>query len=446
MFRTGMGIIIKLTLAFFAIITGNSFESNGGDTSLQNWISENAIEIRGLEINEASDDLHQLEYIVANAKLVCLGESRHDAREQFQVKHRLIKYLVEEMGFTSFMLEGSLPYCSLINDYINGDGGDIDLIMAGMPGWFLWDTEEMKEIIEWMYVYNSGAGNYDKIQFFGIDIVAPNFALEQIFNFLEEHDIDVLQLFEENAFERDLIFDDSWPRSRESYASLPSSRKEELVTNYDELYEVLEQKREQYISSSSEKEYNWILRMAYCAKEANRLFSSKTNLELGLVRESAMAENALWIQRNLSNSGKSIIWAHNVHIAMDEFTMSIQEGTIQGMGYLIKQELKEDMVSIGASFDKGDYPEWGKSFPAADPSTLDGVLAAAGMEYFLIDLKKSLDDNEVHKWLNSSQVMRAQDFDMSCIPIKSFDAMYFTSSISHTIPNEHSSERFRNMN
>ena len=44
MLRTGLGIIIKLTLAFFTIMTGNSFLPNDGDNSMQEWVKENAME------------------------------------------------------------------------------------------------------------------------------------------------------------------------------------------------------------------------------------------------------------------------------------------------------------------------------------------------------------------------------------------------------------------
>ena len=45
MLRTGLGIIIKLTLAFFTIMTGNSFLPNDGDNSMQEWVKENAMDI-----------------------------------------------------------------------------------------------------------------------------------------------------------------------------------------------------------------------------------------------------------------------------------------------------------------------------------------------------------------------------------------------------------------
>ena len=98
----------------------------------------NAHEIESLDMDAPSGDLKWFKEFVGEAALVCLGESRHDIREQFLLKNRLVKYLVEELDFTTFVLEASLPYSNQINDYILHEKGDLDEIMANFPGWFLW--------------------------------------------------------------------------------------------------------------------------------------------------------------------------------------------------------------------------------------------------------------------------------------------------------------------
>ena len=131
---------------------------------------------------------------------------------------------------------------------------------------------------------------------------------------------------------------------------------------------------------------------------------------------------------------------------MGEFTMSVEEGSIKGMGYLLKNELGDKMVSIGAAFNKGEYPAWSRSFPPADTNTIEGALAQTGMEYLLLDLRGSTDEKQVNEWLSTDQMLRGHDFLMNCVLIESFDAIYFVDSISRTIPNQISAERFRNMN
>ena len=175
------------------------------------------------------------------------------------------------------------------------------------------------------------------------------------------------------------------------------------------------------------------------------MYAADSRMEFGLRRDAAMANNALWIHNENSGERKSIVWAHNVHIAKDWFTMSVEEGTIRGMGYLMKNELGDNMISIGASFNRGEYPEWGRSFPVADANTFDGMLAKAGSEYYLLSFAEVQKLENENPYFSVEQVLRAQDFDMNCIPANCFDAFYFTDQITHTIPNEQSAERFRNM-
>ncbi len=101
---------------------------------------------------------------------------------------------------------------------------------------------------------------------------------------------------------------------------------------------------------------------------------------------------------------------------------------------------------IGAAFNTGEYPEWNKSFPPSDSNSIDGILAKSGMEYAIFDLKKDIKNESVKNWMNTKQVLRAQDFEMYCIPIKSFDGFFFVEHISRAIPNQRSAERFRGNN
>jgi len=438
--------IIGILLIILTITSCNNSVTKNSDDPFVSWAMKNSYEIETLELGKQQSDLKSLKQIIGKAEVVCLGESRHDIHEQFQLKHRFIKYLVEEMGFTTFILEASLPYSKLINEYILNSNGSIDEIIANMPGWFLWDTQEMLNIINWMRDFNKNPENVRKIQFYGIDVVAPNYALDQILDYLNKVDETIVEKYQNKSFAQDIIDDNNWSTSLQRYSELTAEEKQTLYNNYNELYEQIRQNETKYISISSNDEYNWILRLAYCANEANKMFSAEKRIDIGLIRDNAMAQNALWIKSNLSNDAKIIIWAHNVHIAKAEFTMTGEPESIKGMGYILGQELENNMISIGASFNQGEFQNWNKSFPPAEQITLDGTLAKLKMKHFLLDLKGKTDDKNVINWLNTDKIIRGQGFEMTCIPAKSFDAIYFVDKITRTIPNQKSSERFRNSN
>lgn len=439
-------IILGFIFIFSINISCNNPETKNNKSPFVKWAKKNTFEIETLELTEKQNDLEQLEQIIGNAQVVCLGENRHDIHEQFLLKHRFIKYLVEELDFTTFILEASLPYSKQINEYILNGNGNIDEIMANMPGWFLWDTQEMLNIINWMQECNKNPKNVKKIQFHGIDITSPRYALNSIFNYLKKVDPTILKRYQSKTFAQDIIDDNYWPTSLQRYSELSKEEKEDLNNNYNELYERIKQNEIEYITHSTNEEYNWILRLAYSVNEANRMFSADERIDIGLIRDNAMAQNTLWVIQNFSKDEKVIIWAHNAHIIKSEFEMTGESESIKGMGYILNQELKNNMISIGASFNQGEFQNWNRSFPPAEENTLDGALAKLNMKYFLLDLKGKTDNKDVISWLNTDKVIRAQEVEMTFIPAESFDAIYFIGNVSRAIPNQKSLERFRNSN
>ena len=428
-------------LIFLALVSCDISSSQNENDKFLNWVLQNSQAIVTLELTENQDDLIKLEQIVGEAEVVCLGESRHDIHEQFQLKHRFIKYLVEEMNFTTFVLEASLPYSNKINDYILNGNGSIEEIMSNMPGWFLWDTQEMKNIFNWLYEYNIAQNVENKVSFYGIDIVAPINGLEQIFNYLQIVDNPYFEQIKNKNFGQSIIEDNQWQISIQHYSELSEEEKQILFENFNALFEHIRLNKENYISASSENEYDWILKLSYSANEANKMFSETDRLEMGLIRENAMANNTFWIKEI---NKKIILWAHNVHIGKSEFTMSVMpDDKIKGMGYILSQRFKTNMISIGGSFNQGKFQDENITFEPADPNTIDGSLAKLKMEYFLLDFRGYTEDKYIENWLDTDKVIRAQGFEMICIPKKSFDALFFTNTISKVTYNPTTLEKLR---
>ncbi len=433
-----------LVIILILVVTINCSNSSSQDKNKKftEWAMKNSQKMETIELSENHSDLNSLKQIVGTSEVVCLGENRHDIHEQFKLKHRFIKYLVEEMNFRTFVLEASFPYSNKINDYILNGNGNIDELMADMPGWFLWDTQEMTKILNWLRDFNQNPKNKKKVNFYGIDIVAPNNALDQIFEYLQKIDKTYFEKIQNNNFARNIIEDTHWQTSLQRYSDLSQEERQILIKNYNELYQHLKQNEINYIANSSDSEYNWILKLSYAANEANKMFTEKERFNMGLIRDNAMANISLWIKER---NEKLIIWAHNVHIAKSEFTMNMfPENPIQGMGYVLHQELKDKMISIGASFNQGAFQNENITFKPAEEYTIDGTLTKLKIDYFILNFKGKSENEEVKRWLSTDHVIRGQNFEMTCIPKKSFDAMFFTNTISKVNYNSTTLERLRN--
>ena len=61
-------------------------------------------------------------------------------REFFRMKHRIFRYLVEEMDFKTFAIEASWPEANRINHYLQTGEGDPARLLAGLYFW-TWNTQ-----------------------------------------------------------------------------------------------------------------------------------------------------------------------------------------------------------------------------------------------------------------------------------------------------------------
>ncbi|MCC6537708.1 MAG: erythromycin esterase family protein [Bryobacterales bacterium] len=140
------------------------------------WIKTNAVSLKTVEAGHGFDDMAPLKAMVGDARIVALGEATHGSREFFQLKHRMLEFLVKEKGFTIFSINANMPEAYRLNDYVlEGKGDPAMLIKETLE---IWDTEEVLAMIHWMREYNLMAKN--KVQFTGFGMQSPNFASKTV--------------------------------------------------------------------------------------------------------------------------------------------------------------------------------------------------------------------------------------------------------------------------
>ena len=142
-----------------------------------------AAPLHGVVPDSSFDDLHPLAAIVGDAAVVGLGEAAHGAGELFTLKHRLIEYLVVELGFTAVAFEASYSGCGPIDDDVRHGIGRAAEALTGQ-GYTAWDTEEVSALLGRLRNYNSSVPNDRKVAFYGLDsgynAVSRRFLLESV--------------------------------------------------------------------------------------------------------------------------------------------------------------------------------------------------------------------------------------------------------------------------
>ena len=88
------------------------------------WLYKTVSPLKTTDPNASLSDLAPLKEIIGNAYIVGLGEAAHGTHEFFQLKHRIIKFLSQNVGFTIFAIEANMPEAYRLNDYVLHGTGD----------------------------------------------------------------------------------------------------------------------------------------------------------------------------------------------------------------------------------------------------------------------------------------------------------------------------------
>ncbi|MCH8148382.1 MAG: erythromycin esterase family protein [Planctomycetes bacterium] len=149
------------------------------------WIRDHAIVLKTAKPGRGLEDLKPLKELIGDARIVALGEGTHGTREFFQMKHRLVKFLASEMGFTIFSIEASMPEAYRLNDFVLEGKGDPKELIGGMYFW-TWNTQEVLDMVLWMREFNKSGKR--KIEFTGFDMQTPDVAAQIVQDFVGKVD------------------------------------------------------------------------------------------------------------------------------------------------------------------------------------------------------------------------------------------------------------------
>lgn len=347
------------------------------------WLGQRAVPLEAGVAGSGFADLQALKPVIGDARIVSLGEGTHGTREFFQMKHRLLEFLVEEMGFTHFAMEAAMPEARRINDYVLTGAGDPALLIRGLRSW-PWNTQEVLDLVLWMRQYNaSGKG---PVQFGGFDMLVARGATDNLWGFLLQAEPGYLS---EAAvvFNRMLQVERT---ARATAADLAAARG---------LFDHVSAKRQDYLAAGfSVEQVDWMVQNARILVQLCDARSTGGPA----ARDRYMAENAGWILDHAPAGSKIVLWSHNGHA----------KKTGGAMGQYLAQAYGGDMYTVGFTLGEGTFNSQNitglRPFEAvpAPPSSVEGLLAATGIPRFFVDLR-SLGDNGPARWFHEERLMRS---------------------------------------
>lgn len=381
-------------------------EEKASSDAAQSWLAANAIRLDTVEPGQGFADMQPLKKIIGKARIVSLGEATHGTREFFQLKHRMLEFLVNEMGFNLFAIEATMPESFDINEYVLTGKGDPAKALAGIYFW-TWDTEEVLEMIQWMRRYNTDPKHTRKVKFYGFDMQSAARAAKVTLAYLRRVDPQQAEMVEK---ELGILAN---PYTEPEFIRLAKEKKAAATETIKAVLSNFDNRKQDYIKRSSADD--WII-----ARQHAQVLAQNIDLQSGdffspaqfSVRDRSMAENIRWILDHEGPDAKVVVWAHNGHVATQN-----QSG-IDWMGSHLRRMFGSDMVVFGFAFNQGGFQAIEMPFPSerglrpfnvapAPEGSLDAMLASAGLQAAAIDLRALPKDGFVAKWFGEPRATRS---------------------------------------
>ena len=344
-------------------------------------------------------DLDALREMVGEAKMVALGEPTHGQREVFQLKHRTIAWLVEELNFTTFAIEASVTGCRAMSRFVlTGEGDPVAAVKA--QGFWTWATEEVLELILWLREWNIAHPEH-QVDVAGVDTQEARSAHAELTTMLINHD---------PQFFLDQII------TLADIASIVLTVTPYNADQHHQLTAELDTVEERIpdLTGVTQKDIDQGLDDVLAMRQFLTLWAATPGAGYTNTRDRIMADRATALAYATPTS-RVALWAHNAHVSMSH--QAYWNEKLVPMGLNLKARLVDDVVIAGILFGSGDYQamelmtsggyqlneiEVGPA-PAGslDTALFDASMAPAS----LLDLRTLPSD--LHAWLSAPHISRA---------------------------------------
>ncbi|MBT2400154.1 erythromycin esterase family protein [Streptomyces sp. ISL-100] len=337
---------------------------------------------RPLRTTEPHGDLNDLRpfgQMVGNAQVVGMGEATHSSHEFFTMKHRVLRYLVEHMGFRAFALETSWSSGLRIDEYLLTGEGDPRQIMREefQDTYAWWNTEEYLALVQWMRAYNVRHPR-DRLRFVGDDFAYAGPDLyDKVLAYVGKAHPALLPRFTE--LYRGLRPTTTAGKYMKEYLTRPLAERRSMATRTERAMVLL--KRHPVSAQARKGTYAWAVQNATAIAQTARGYAfdfedQEQVKESMRFRDQLMADNIAWWHAHTGQ--KILLSAHNAHVSYrpsDPRYPKMQ-------GAFLRDRFGNDYVSVGSTFGRG-------SFNATGPNEETGVYtlgpAARGSTEHLLD-------------------------------------------------------------
>ncbi|MFI7407194.1 erythromycin esterase family protein [Streptomyces sp. NPDC049627] len=347
--RTGLSLTLLIILA--ALTTGIPATAAPASPTVAEALDHAAHPLRTAEPGGDTRDLRPLDRMIADARVVGLGEATHSSHEFFALKDRVFRHLVENKGFRTFALEAPWSTGLRLNDYVLHGKGDPRRIMREefQRDYLWWNNTDYLRLVEWMRAYNR-QHPHDPVQFMGDDFAWAGPELyDKVTDYVARTHPRLLARFTE--LYRGLRPTVATGVYMDQYMEKPYAERKLMAARTGEVLTLL---RQQHPGADREA-YEWAVQHATAIDQTARgyAFDFEDEQEIRAAmryRDSIMADNVAWWAERTGT--KVLLSAHNAHVA---YVPDDPAHYPKMQGAFLRDRLGDAYVSVGLTFYRGSF-------------------------------------------------------------------------------------------
>jgi len=430
-----------------AILLACSAVGHCGEDGFAKWAATHAVPLTTVESANNDSDLLPLESAIGTARVVALGEPMHGAREPLAFRNRLIRFLVERMGFTAIALESGYTESISARPFIERGDGDAETATLTGLGRGLARYPQSRELIQWMRDYNATAASagHRRIRLYGFDIPnggrrdGPWLAMDSALTFLARADPTAANKI------RASLGDSLSGLDASQFGPLPADARVKFDTSIEAIAKAMQKSRKSLIASSSDEDYRWAVHNLDAARQLAKCLAitpppgAAMSLWVRTMtcRDSAMAENVQWALKNEGRQGRLLVFGHDGHVMSTKEAgrrvANMKEKPLM-MGLPLRREYGKDLyiIAMVCATTSGGLITSKPLEEGSVESTLTGV----GLPLMFLDVRMARQNQDALTWLSTRRSIDANVSSQGLITLSTaVDAFVFVNTLTPSVSN-----------
>jgi len=378
------------TILLAVFFTSFNPSKTGNKSQWKEYIKQTAIEVK---IN-ADSNYHELSFldsILADKRIIMLGEASHQVKEFNEIKYAIIKYLQDTHGYQVLLMERGLAetsYTQMIKEEISLDS---ILEISFAPIWKTTENLKLAELIK-----------HTDLELSGFDFQFTDYNTSN--KYIKNYTAAVFKTETDNLFRLDSSFHFF------TRISTPEEKlyREQVRDSLLEAHTILIQRIQNSSAfDQSKNEIKILLKVLENRKFATSLYG--TPRYTTPLRDSVMAETLTWLLDSIYKDEKVIVWAHNLHLFksypkhIEKYPAWQKYPTGKAlMGAELTKEIYEQSYIIGLYMHSGEVGIGRSRTKVIDKpkkNYLEYYLNSSPNEVSFFDLTRSGPMNENNAWM-----------------------------------------------